>query len=596
MLKLIKELFASLSTTQRRRFYRLQVLVILAAFLELLGIASIAPFMALIGDPEIISGDSIIGDLYRATGINDTTQFSFFLGIMVLFFISLSTIVSLMMMWRISMFAAQTGVEIGDNLYRYYLKNNWLFHASVSSATLTKNIATEANRITIAVMQPLMAVNARLTLALVISISLIIYNPVIAFCGIALLGTVYFILYYFFRKRLQNHGKNVSINNEDRYRLMNDGFGGVKDILVLNRSENYITQFERSGAKLAKSIGRINAYGLLPRYLIEFVVYGSIIFLVLFLVEFHNGKLEVILPILSVYALAGFKLLPAFQNAYASLTQVRGNIAAFQSIKHDLKVAREDIDQRDVNTPLDFTQAIQLENVAFRYPSKPSNTLQNINITVKKNESIGIVGPSGSGKSTMIDVLLGLIEPTRGAFLVDGQKIVKQNCKMWQKHIGYVPQSIFLGESSIAENIAFGIPRNKINHDALDKAIKLAHLQEFINGLEKGIDTFVGERGVQLSGGQQQRVGIARALYNNPQVLIFDEATSALDGISEKIIMEAINSLRDSKTIITIAHRVKTVQNCDKIYFLDMGEITAQGSYETLVNTHPKFKKMTDYS
>ena len=379
---------------------------------------------------------------------------------------------------------------------------------------------------------------------------------------------------------------------------MNEGFGGIKDLLLLGRGNDFIDRFTKTGFKLAYSQGTNAALAQVPRYFMELVAFGSMILMVLYLIANHDGNLGKILPILSVYALAAVKLLPAFQQIYSSTASIKGQGAAFESIRQDLTdsiLTKPTTKEQDKNYLYPKKQ-ILLENITFSYPHTKEKVLNNLSMSIPVNNVIGIVGPSGSGKSTLIDILLCLIKPQRGNIKVDDNIIDNQNLRSWQNTIGFVAQSIFLSEGSIAENVAFGIPQGQINFDQVQQALKLAYLDEFVQTLEKGIHTKVGERGVQLSGGQRQRIGIARALYYEAEVLIFDEATSSLDGITEKMIMEAIHDFSGKKTIIMIAHRLKTVEKCDKVFFIDRGQVVDEGTYKELINKNEQFKKMAEHA
>jgi len=599
MFKSAKELFFLLNIQQKRRFVRLQFLVLLMAVFEIFGVTSIAPFMAVVADASLLESGGFIALLYNFTGLSTPKEFTFWLGVGVLIALSVSAMISMVTIWRLSLFATETGTEIADNLYGYYMRENWLFHAAESSAQLTKQIANEAQRTTSLILLPLMQMNARLVSAVGMSAAIFIYDPVVAMIGLGLFTVAYLVLFKVVRKKLQQNGSKISKSLGFRYRLMNEGFGGIKDILILGRDQDYIKRFNRSGEVYAYAQGVNTALSHVPRYFIELIAFGSIIALVLYLFKFHEGDIGSVVPVLSVYALAGFKLLPAFQQIYASATQVKGNLSAFDSIKEDLAQAinqEKALLKTNNQGELDFKNAITLKNINFKYPSKSQSALTNLNLHIKANSVIGLVGPSGSGKSTAIDLLLGLIDADSGQLLVDETKIDATNKRAWQDKIGFVSQSIFLSEGSIAENIAFGLPKKEIDYQSVMRTIELAHLTELVDTLENGIETLVGERGVQLSGGQRQRIGIARALYHNPSVLVFDEATSALDGITERIIMDAINDFQGSKTIVMIAHRLKTVQECDQILFLENGKITDQGTFTELLEKNTGFKKMAQHA
>jgi len=569
------------------------------AFTELLGIASIAPFMALVGDPNLLNQEGIYSKLYQFSGINNPVDFLFVAGCLVLLMLTLSTIVSMFTTWRLAIYGASVGTELADRLYSYYMQQPWLYHASGSSAQLTKQVSTEAARISNGIIQPLMSLNAKLVLALFISLSIFIYNPIIALVGISIFILSYILMYKLVRKSLILNGRRLSTVSTQRFRLMNEGFGGIKDVLLLDRKYNFIEQFKEEGELQAHAQGNNTAISLVPRFFVELLAFGAMISLVLVLIKTFNGDLGQVLPILAIYALACFKLLPALQQIYASITQIKGNSAAFEAVKEDLyqsEISQNKLNQKTAIPNLSFAHRIKLVDISFAYPNKENYALHKINISIPVNHVVGIVGSSGSGKSTLIDIILGLLPPKSGDIYIDDTLITKDNLRKWQNNLGFVPQSIFLSEGSIAENIAFGIPAHEINYEQVMKAIDLAHLTELVNELPEGIHTKVGERGVQLSGGQRQRIGIARALYNQADVLIFDEATSALDGITEKIIMNAIHDFTGQKTIIMIAHRLKTVQKCDTIYLMEKGKIIDQGTYDHLVENNPKFREMAKHS
>ena len=604
MLNTLKELFQLLTPVQRRKFYVLQILVVLMAIMELVGIASIGPFMALVADINLIETNSLYKQLYLTSGISNPTDFLFLAGLAVLLMLGLASVISILTTWRLSLYSMQVGTEIADRLYEHYLQQNWLFHSTGSSAQLTKQVATEAQRVTGVIIVPAMQLNSRLVLAVIISAAVISYNPIIALIGLLMFGAGYVVIYQLIKKRLIVNGANISSTSTQRFRLMNEGFGGIKDILILGRNKHFIEQFHQEGKTLARAQGTTSAFSQVPRYFMELLAFGAMISLVLVLLKLENGELSKVLPVLAVYALAGFKLLPALQQIYGSITTIKGGIAAFESIKPDLVASQTTTSKPSKSSKpstanaLDINQAktLKLNEITFTYPNKHQPALDNITMQIPINATIGLVGESGSGKSTTIDLILGLLQPDKGKLYLDAQEINASNLREWQQHIGFVPQSIYLSEGSIAENIAFGLSKAEINLEQVKQAAKLAHLDELIASLDKGLDTKVGERGVQLSGGQRQRIGIARALYNQASVLVFDEATSALDGITEKIIMEAIEELSGQRTIILIAHRLKTVRNCNTIYMIDKGEIVDQGTYQQLLVSNLKFKEMAEHA
>ena len=596
MYSLLKQLFSLLSPKQQKKFLLLQLLVILAAFGEILGVVSIVPFMSLVADTSLLNENNYLSSVFELSGIDSELNFVFSIGIFVLIMLILSSLISIFTIWRLSMFAAQIGAEISDRLYSFYLQQNWLYHSSQNSAELTKKVVNETTRITNGILMPVMTMNAKLALAFFMLMALFIYDPIVAITGIIVFGSAYILLFMIVRSRLLNNGRNIGEIYSLRYLLLNEGFGGIKDILLYGRSDNFVQRFNESSKKLTYSLGNNQALTLMPRYFIELIAFSIIIFLTLYLIINYEGDLGLIIPMLSVYAVAAIKVLPAFQQIYLSIANIKANIPAFETIQADLAMSKTYITEtiQKNESYLYPENKILLKNITFKYPGKSNPVLNNTELSISVNSVIGIVGPSGSGKSTLIDVILGLIIPHVGTLKIDELIINNDNLRSWQNCIGFVPQNIFLSEGSILENIAFGINKSKIDLERINKVIRLSHLDELVDSLERGINTKVGERGVQLSGGQRQRIGIARALYKKSDVLVFDEATSSLDGISEKMIMDAIDSFAGRKTIIIVAHRLKTIENCDKIYFFDKGKVIDEGSYDELMQRNESFRKMAE--
>ena len=598
MFRRIKKLYQLLTKEQRRKLLGLQVLVVLMAFAEVAGVAAIGPFMAVVGDMSRLEGEGILAQLYTASGFETPRQFLFWLGIAVLVALAGAAALSMFTIWRLSLYAQQVGAELSIRLYKHYMQQPWLFHASGSSSQLTNRIAQECNRITNQVIQPLMQMNAKAVLAVVMAVAIFVFNPIVALSGLGIFAIAYFLLFKTVRQRLTTNGKTISRTNQQRFKLMNEGFGGIKDTLLLGRQAEFNQRFEKASREFGLAQGVTKGLSQAPRYLMELIAFAAAILLVLYLLAAYEGNLGSVLPILSIYALAGFKLLPAFQQIYSSLAQVKGNLASFDSLEKDL------IDSQDASTGTPAHQAgklspktsIVLDNIHLSYPGKEEKALNGLNIDIPVNQVIGLVGASGSGKSTAIDVLLGLIEPQQGQLQVDGKALQGEQLRAWQNNVGFVPQAIFLADASIKENIAFGIPPEEIDPERVQKAAQMAHLDELLVRLPQGLETRVGERGIQLSGGQRQRIGIARALYDDAEVLVLDEATSALDGITEKLVMDAIHDFSGKKTIIMIAHRLATVKACNCIYLLEQGKVVDQGTYQELVQKNASFQQMADHA
>lgn len=604
MLKQLKELYGLLTTDQRAKLIKLQFLVLLMAFCELASVMSIGPFMALVGDIGQLNGEGFLPQLYKLSGIESPREFLLLLGMSVLLVLAVSALISILTIWRLSMYGSKVGADMSRRLFRHYMHQSWLFHTETSGSELTNRIAHECARVTNNVINPIMQMNARILVVLVLGAGVFLIKPTVAIFGISIFIVAYVVLFRVVRGSLVRKGATISRVQQLRFKLMNEGFGGVRDVSLLGRQRFFTDRFDEASEQFADGVGKVQVISQVPRYAMELVAFGSIILLILYLLSEYDSDLGAILPLLSVYALAGLKLLPSFQQIYHSMSQVRASIVAFQNIREDLQASaigphpsKEENDLRDMRNALTPKETIELRNIEFTYPGKAAPALKDINLKFSARQTIGFVGPSGSGKSTLIDILLGLIQPQQGSLRIDGESLYGDGrYRCWQSAIGFVPQSIFLADSSIRENIAFGLPPELIDDEKVTRAIQMAHLEELVEDLPSGVNSRVGDRGVQLSGGQRQRIGIARALYHDASVLILDEATSSLDGITEKLIMDAVKDFSGKKTVIMIAHRLATVKDCDRIYFLRDGQVVDSGSYRELMDNNTEFRSMASHS
>jgi len=375
-----------------------------------------------------------------------------------------------------------------------------------------------------------------------------------------------------------------------RYRVASEAFGGIKDVKVLQRESAFLEQFGPPSRQWSHAMASNNTVSLVPRYLLETVAFGGILAILVYYL--HAGKsITLVLPMVSLYAVAGYRLMPALQNVFAAAATIRFNRAALNELYEDILRFNENTVEIAPN-PLSFAHEIKFDAVSFKYSGSQDYALDRVTLSLARNRTIAFVGASGSGKTTLVDLLLGLYQPLHGRITIDGTLLDSATIPAWRVQVGYIPQQVFLSDDTIAQNIAFGIPRTLVNYESVQEAARVAHLHDFIQTLPEAYDTIVGERGVRLSGGQRQRIGIARALYHDPAVLIMDEATSALDGIAEEAVMDAIRDLAGSKTIILIAHRLTTVQDCDCIYFLEHGRVVDAGTFAEMIEHNASFRAM----
>jgi len=390
-----------------------------------------------------------------------------------------------------------------------------------------------------------------------------------------------FLCFKFTHKKLLKNSNVISSKLTSVIKNLNEGLGGIRDILLTGAQPYYVEQYKKSDFGLRKAQGANQFAGLSPRYFMEAIGMVVIAVIAYYMTLQETGIIEAI-PFLGALGLGAQKILPLMQQSWAAISTIRGNQNSLEDTINLLEQPTVIKDNRKTITPLSINNEIVLKNISFRYNSKAPFVINNLNLRIKKGSRIGFVGKTGSGKSTIMDIVMGLLQPSKGIFQVDGKIVTKKNIRNWQKNVAHVPQVIFLSDTSIAENIAFGIPYEKIDHNRVKIVAKMAQIDKFIETFPKKYKAVIGERGIRLSGGQKQRIGIARALYNNAQVIIFDEATSSLDTETERVVMESIDSLSKDLTILIIAHRITTLKNCDLIISLEDGKIINKGSFNDI--------------
>ena len=443
----ILELYELLTQKQKRRRVLLQCFILLMSFAEVLSVLSVANFLTITSEFEKISSNFLYLKLGRYIGEMSDKEFLTIVGIVTFLILICSTLISVFIGWKICSYGAGLGAELSSLLYRNYMGKTWLGHISVNSSDLTSNIFNECARLTGTIIHPLLQMNAKVIISLSMSIAMIIYDPWVASSILLSFGSAYFILFKIVRSKLFNNGKKISRLQEVRYRLLSEGFGGYKDLHVLGRKKNFIDRFEISSNHLAVAHATTQAFSTLPKYVMEFLAFGGVVILVLFLGLSDLDNLMGLLPTLSIFALAGLKLLPSIQNIYTSVAQIKGNLSAFHSLREDLMATQSDVDvNRDFVDEVEFNtpkKVISLVDVSFCYPNARRPQLMRLSMEIPVKGLIGIVGKSGSGKSTIVDILLGLIQPDKGYIALDGKKLTSSCITQWQHHIGFVPQSIF---------------------------------------------------------------------------------------------------------------------------------------------------------
>ena len=589
----IKKLLFLLTPHERKRAVLLLIMIMIMALLEMIGVASILPFIAVVSNPDIINTNLILNAVYNASitlGVEGYQQFSFFLGIVMFLILIFSLSFAALTSYVQIRFVLMREYAIGRRLLEGYLNQPYSYFLNHHSAELGKSILSEVSQVIILGFFPLINMIARGMVAITLIMLLIIVDPKLALIVGASLSSVYGIIFYFLRDHLNRIGEKRLKSNLLRYRVASDAFGAAKEVKIGGLEETYVENFSVSAKTFAQANASEQVISQFPRFILEAIAFGGILLIMLYTIKLTGGFTNS-LPIISLYVFAGYRLMPAIQVIYSSFTQIAFVSPTLDKLYQDLKNLKP-LDKDQDQGVLTMKKKITLNNIEYNYSNASQTTLKNINLSIPIKSTVGLAGATGSGKTTTVDIILGLLEAQKGTLEVDGKIITRQNARSWQRSLGYVPQQIFLSDDTIIANIAFGVDSKDINLEAVEKASHIANLHDFIiNELPEKYQTKIGERGVRLSGGQRQRIGIARALYHNPQVLILDEATSALDNQTEKAVMDAVNNLSKSITIIIIAHRLSTLKKCDNIFLLEKGEIKDQGTFEELIKINENFHK-----
>lgn len=594
MVKTLKKLFDLLTPHERRRAALLLGMILITAFLDVVGVASIMPFMAVAANPQVIETNAILAGAYDTLGFMDPQGFLFFLGVMVFGALVVSISFKALATYVQLRFVLMHEYSISRRLVEAYLHQPYAWFLNQHSADLGKSVLSEVTQVVYSAVMPMIQFIAQGAVVLAIIVLLLVIDPWLSLVAGGVVGLAYGLIYKLMRDYLTRIGTERLFANEMRFATVSEAFGGIKEVKVGGLEESYIQRFSRPAQLYASHQASSQAISLLPRFALEILAFGGMLLLMLHLLTSTEGLAKA-LPIIAMYAFAGYRLMPAVQQMYSCITQLRFTGPALDALHSDLTTLAPQRTSSVVGSmPIILSQAITLKNITYTYPKATQPTLVDLSLTIPAHSTIGLVGATGSGKTTTVDLILGLLEPERGILAVDGTPIVSGNRRQWQRAIGYVPQHIYLADDTVAANIAFGVAPEQIDQKAVERSARIANLHDFVaKQLPQGYATTVGERGVRLSGGQRQRIGIARALYHNPQVLILDEATSALDNLTEQAVMEAVHNLGHDITTILIAHRLTTVRECDGIYVLEKGRVIGQGNYDELKASNKRFQNMT---
>ena len=592
--KITKKLLEIFSKKQRRMIVLLFLVFFVSSLFQVVGVASIFPFINLVLDPEIIHTNAILSHVYNLLNFDSSESFIVFIGVVMFSLIVVSNALSAFTIWVKTKFVMNLNHNLARRLLNIYLSRPYSYFLNKNTSEMGKNILSEINQLTSKMLTPLfdLVINSLIVLAIVIFLMITDFpTTLIAF---SILGGSYLLINTFVKRKMGKAGKKRVEANNGRFAITGEALSGIKTTKVFGREEYFLTIFTKYSRRYTRVEAFVKVVSELPKFVLETIAFGGIILLVIILTISNKNATEVI-PLVSLFAFAGYRMMPAMQKMYQSVSNIYFSEAILDTLHAELvdNPQIEDFPIFDTITPLPFEKSFDMKHIDFNYERSNIPVLKNVDLKISANTSIGIVGRTGSGKTTLIDIIMGLLPPVNGDIHVDEQKLAQDNIRNWQRNIGYVPQEIFLSDDTIAKNIAFGLHNDSIDIENVRQASKIAALDDFImNELPQQYETRVGERGVRLSGGQRQRIGLARALYNNPKILVLDEATSSLDGSTETAVIEAIKNASINRTMIMIAHRLTTVKDCDVIYLIDKGKIIDSGDYSSLIEHNSQFRKM----
>jgi ATP-binding cassette, subfamily B, bacterial PglK len=570
---ILKKLWRLLIVKQRQKAVILLGLMLVGMVLETLGIGMVAPALILMTQSDLLTKYPEVGVLFELLG-NPSREYLITLGM--LFLVSIYAIKAFFLAflaWVQSKFIFGLQANLSQRLFTGYIFLPYTFHLQRNSAQLIRNVTSEVSLFS-SVSQSLLVLISEIVVLIGISILLLVVEPFGTSLVMVILGLSGWIFYQITRSYISKWGKIRQHHEGQRIQHLQQGLGGAKDVKLLGREEEFLTQYNYH-TNISSHVGqRQYVIQQFPRLWLELLAIIGLSVLVLVIIS-QGDSLDNLIPTLGLFAAAAFRLMPSVNRILIALQSLRFAVPVINTLYQELQLFKEVLPIRTSKiSPL--KNSLALNEISFKYPEAEKYSLRGITINISKGTSVGFIGGSGAGKSTLIDIILGLLKPESGTVKVDGVNI-QTNLRSWQDFIGYVPQSIFLTDDTLRRNIAFGLSSEQIDESAIWSSIRAAQLESYINGLPEGLDTIVGERGVRLSGGERQRIGIARALYHDPAVLVLDEATSSLDTETERGVMKTVSALQGKKTILIVAHRLSTIEHCDYLFQLDNGKVVKGG-------------------
>ncbi|MBT4147043.1 MAG: ABC transporter ATP-binding protein [Gammaproteobacteria bacterium] len=556
--------------------------MVIASLAEIISIGAVLPFLGVLTAPEQVYQHSLMQPVIQTLALTKPEQLILPLTILFITAALLAGVIRLTLLYAMTRLSFATGADLSINIYRRTLYQEYEVHVSRNSSEVINGIITKTNTVIGGVISPTLNLISSIILLIGIMGALFVINPTITLSASIGFGLLYWLVIRYTKNHLKDNGKTIADQSTQMIKSLQEGLGGIRDVLIDGSQQFYCKLYRNADLPLRRASGSNIFIGGSPRYAMEAIGMMLIAGLAYLMTQQESGMATAI-PVLGALALGAQRLLPALQQAYASYSTIKGSKSSFEDVLNLLDQPLPEYADQPLPEPIPFAEEIKLNNLNFRYTEDSPWVLKNVNLSLKKGSRIGFMGVTGSGKSTLLDIIMGLLPATEGGLIIDNHTINTQNRRAWQAHIAHVPQNIYLSDSTIEENIAFGIEKEKIDHQRVKKAAQQAQIAELIEQWKDGYQTFVGERGIRLSGGQRQRIGIARALYKQANVLIFDEATSALDNETEQAVMDAIDDLGEEITILIIAHRLTTLKGCDEIIKLEKDFNVNIGTYKSII-------------
>ena len=577
------KLWKHLNSRRQKQFWLLLILIFFASLLEVISVGAVLPFLGVLTAPEQVYQHPFMQPLIEILELSEPNELVLPLTMLFISAAVLAGSIRILLLYAMTRITYATGADLSIKIYNITLYQEYAVHVSRNSSEVINGIISKTSQVVGGVILP--GINLINSTILILSImgALLVIDTIVALSAFIGIGLLYLGIIRYTGKQLKENSKIIADTSTQMIKSLQEGLGGIRDVLIDGSQEFYSQLYRSADLPMRQASGNNQFIGGAPRYVLE-AVGMTLIAALAYIMSHTEGGMATAIPVLGALALGAQRLLPALQQAYASFSSLRGAEASLEDVLELLDQELPEYLNQPSPTPISFEREIKLKNLSFSYTKESPLILENVNLSIAKGEKIGFMGVTGSGKSTLIDIIMGLLSPTNGELIIDQKKLTRENRRSWQIHIAHVPQNIYLFDSTIEENIAFGVPLKEIDHLRVQEAAKQAQISDMIDDSKDGYQTLVGERGVRLSGGQRQRISIARALYKKADVLIFDEATSALDNDTENEVMKAIEGLGGKLTILIIAHRLSTLQTCNRVVKLDKNNVFHIGSYEDIAS------------